>query len=435
MKKHLKTALSLICAGTLALVFTGCSSGKCVKLAAPAEVKEFNDFTDAGYKDINERAREFAYKFSAAAYSEYGSGNNFSVAPISVYSALALAAECASGDTRSEILSALGADYDGLNANYCKLYRAMNLKDEYREGKFRENLILSNSVWLNKSVNFNDSCLKNLANNYFAYSYSADFRDDNENANKAVRAFVKDSTKGLIDCDFKLSPRTVFTLINTLYLKDIWNTYGDELGFTDEKYAFTQLDGSKKQLNLLKGYYLSGRAQHTEKYSTFFTRTYRGFNIKFIVPNDGYTVRDVFTEASLAAVNGLKDFGAVDDANKVIYRTRCLFPEFKTSYNEDISGVLHKNFGVNSLFDVENCDFSNLTADGAYCEKVQHVNTLTVNKKGIEGAAVTVIAADGTGGPGEYKNVYEDFVIDRAFGFILTDGYGNVIFTGTVNAV
>ena len=60
-----------------------------------------------------------------------------------------------------------------------------------------------------------------------------------------------------------------------------------------------------------------------------------------------------------------------------------------------------------------------------------------MDKKGIEGAAVTVIQMDGatSAGPGEYERVYEDFIIDRAFGFIITDPYDVTLFSGVVNSL
>ena len=34
-----------------------------------------------------------------------------------------------------------------------------------------------------------------------------------------------------------------------------------------------------------------------------------------------------------------------------------------------------------------------------------------------------------------YKKVYHDYIVDRAFGFVIIDMYGSVIFSGVVNSV
>ncbi|MDE6850559.1 MAG: hypothetical protein K2J54_04450 [Clostridia bacterium] len=440
MKRFVKLAFSMLCSGTVALSFAGCNAsdtGKCTVLGEPAAAQSFDydDRKDAGYISIKQKADNFAYRFSAAAYSGYDSGKNFSVAPVSVFSALSLAAECSGGQTRSELLSALGVEYADLAENYSKLYRSLDAEHISSGGSLEGALKLANSVWINQGLQYNRSCVQNLSQKYFTYSYSADFTNDNANANRAVRSFVKDKTRGLIDRDFELSPQTVFTLINALYLKDIWNMNGNDLGLTDTSYTFTEYNGNTKELKLLRGYYQAGRVQEFGDYSTFFTKTLNGYKIKFILPKNGRTVGDVFTSENLAEVNGISDYGEVDDAEKIIYHTRCLFPEFATSYDKDIVGILKNNFNINALFDSELCDFSAFTESKSYCDKVMHVNTLKVNRKGIEGAAVTVLPSATSPGPGEYAKVYTDFVVDRSFGFILTDPMDTVLFSGVVNDI
>ena len=89
---------------------------------------------------------------------------------------------------------------------------------------------------------------------------------------------------------------------------------------------------------------------------------------------------------------------------------------------------------INDLFDSMNGDFSSISnIKGLYCDKVQHTTKLKVNKKGIEGAAVTAMAVAGAVGPGPYTEVYEDFPVDRAFAYILTDNYDIPLFMGVVN--
>ena len=98
--------------------------------------------------------------------------------------------------------------------------------------------------------------------------------------------------------------------------------------------------------------------------------------------------------------------------------------------------ILQQNFGIQTLFDEETCDLTALTDDKpAFCDGVIHQTSLEVNKKGIEGAAITVIPGAGAPGPDEYEDVYVDFIVDRAFCFILTDSHDTVIFSGVVENI
>ena len=45
------------------------------------------------------------------------------------------------------------------------------------------------------------------------------------------------------------------------------------------------------------------------------------------------------------------------------------------------------------------------------------------------------MAYAGAAGPDEYTDIYETFEVDKEFGFILTNYYGDIIFSGTVTNI
>lgn len=399
--------------------------------------------TQLGYKErtddfyaFKNKANAFAAKFAPAAYRNDTASTNFVVSPVSVFFALGLAAECSVGETQSEILSALGCSAAELRTNYALLYRSLNV-EHTQEGLINDvatgKLELSNSVWLDDKLTAKSDCLETLGEQYYCYGRSVDFDGDNRKANNSIQKFIKYKTNGLIDRKYELDESTLFALLNTLYLKDIWNDSGSELTRT-APVEFTTLDGQKQSTQLLTGYYESGRPHETETYTGFYTTTYNGYRLKFLVPNDGYTVGDVFTEENLSTFNAVTDFRANDDEQQISYYTRCLFPEYTAVYNKDVRNILQNEFGIQSLFDPDRCDFDALTSEQAYCASVTHSVNLTVNRKGIEGAAVTLMGMCGAAGP-EYEQVYLDFKIDKAFGFLLTDSSNTVLFSGVVKGV
>ena len=349
--------------------------------------------------------------------------------------AMSLAAVCAGGETREEILSALGLSYGELRAGFSAFYRSLTAEFTTNTGDLEGELALGNSIWLNEETAVNGDCIRTLSEDFFCYSYAADFLSDNRRANRAVRDFVKEQTRGMIDRDFALQTDTLFALINTLYLKDIWREYGKKLSFTAENYEFTECDGATRAQKLLVGNYAAGRVSENERYATFFARTYNGFRLQFILPKNGYSVDEVFTAASLAEAAAITDWGAVDEENRIRYYTRCLFPAFEASFDGEVKSLLQDAFGIRSLFDRDTCDLSSLSENRAYCSRVRHAAELKVNERGIEGAAVTVMTFPGAGDPGPdpYEDVFLDFVVDGAFGFILSDPYGVTLFSGVVN--
>lgn len=426
--------LAVVAAAGLAFV-SGCGEGRSTLLRGASEITALTsgEAESAEFASVSESAEAFAAKFAEAVYTECDDGKNIALSPVSVYAALALASECAAGETRGQMLSALGTTYDTLSEGFGYLYRS--LVREFDTGK----VAFGNSVWVDEAAVMNDDCLDALAQKYFCDSYSADFVNDNKNANKAVRHFIKESTNGLIDTDPELPAETYFALLNVLYLKDQW-TITDDLEFTDEEMTFTSSGGEERRERFLRALYEQGRAYETETYTTFYSETHAGYKLSFILPNGGYTAREVFTAENIAEVTALSDYSAFDKETETAYYTRCIFPAFEASYDGEIADVLESAFGISYLFDEHKCDITraiseeNMTKGRAHCASVRHVTRLNVDETGIEGAAVTQMAYAGTSAPPQ-EEVYRDFVVDRAFGFVLTAPNGTTLFSGVVNGL
>ena len=66
-----------------------------------------------------------------------------------------------------------------------------------------------------------------------------------------------------------------------------------------------------------------------------------------------------------------------------------------------------------------------------------HKTKLKVDEVGIEGAAVTIMMMCESAAPSEdpIKYVYHDYIVDRSFGFILTDSKDITLFSGVVNKI
>ena len=426
------------CNGELDFIFGGYDyDGHAVALAAEKIELNYNEYKQEGYPEFLDKLSAFAAKLTYEIYSDSEGGENIAISPISVYMALALATECADGETREEILSAVGVSYDEVTRFTKYLYAYAN--EEYYTRNYGEDaqlsafLELANSIWADNNLKLNDNGVNNLANNFHADLYKVDFKTDE--GEKAIGAYIKDKTHGLIDGDIDRPPETLITLINTFYLKEIWNPFGNNLPFMEGTYNFVRGDGKITETKLLRGYYNNGKVYEGEGYSSFFTTTEHNIKIKFILPKNGYSLSDVFTEENIYNATTLSDYGYVDHENKLRHHTRVLFPEYKADYDGDIEDILREKFGIERMFDPDLCDFSNITDEPIFCDGVIHKCSLTVNKKGIEGAAVTYIPGLGAAGPDEYTDVYHDYVIDRAFGYVITDSYGTVLFSGVVNSI
>lgn len=380
----------------------------------------YSDVTSQSYLSFKAKLKEFAIKFADSFNKHYGHKDNVLCSPLSVELCLGLAIRSSSNKTKEELINAFGIDESTFNQYYKLFFNELYHTIVNDDNQLVSQLLLTNSIWFDNDVLLNENTLDALRDDYYCYSYEVDFNRDNKKSNEAIENFINEQTKGLIKPHLELSPLTYFVLMNTLYLKDLWNESGDELSTTIDKYKFVNYDKSQIDINLLSGYYFDGKTLTTDSYSSFYTTTNKGVKIYFMKPNDGYDIKDIFNKENISYMLG-NNFIYTDDVLMERYHTRCLFPEFKGDGDEDIIELLKDDFQIQTLFD-ERCDFSTICNDDVFCSEVKHIAKLEVNKKGIEGAAVTYMALAGASAPvtDPYKDVYETFIVDQAFGYVVT---------------
>lgn len=392
---------------------------------------------DPNYYNFKDKMRVFSAKMSESFIkSDYDANKNITISPLSIEMCLGLAVYCANGQTRTELLNALDVDFTTFNKYYKLLFNELSKLDKDASDQVASELSLTNSIWIDNDINLSETGLDDLKNDYYCHSFEADFDKYNKETTEAIEYFIEQKTKGLIQPDLQFDPKTFFVLMNTLYLKDIWNDWGGDLNTTSET-KFKNANGNVSSKELLVGYSEDGKAIETDDYSCFFACTRYGRYLYFVKPNEGKALKDVFNKEAMQYVLNHKNYVYQDNEKLERYHTNCVFPEFKADADIDLIPMFTRDLNVTSLFDPMKCDFSNIMQEPTpgYVEQFKHIAKLEVNKKGIEGAAVTYMAYAGAAGPDEYTDIYETFEVDKEFGFILTNYYGDIIFSGTVTNI
>ena len=111
----MKKIISLVLVLVTCFACSSCSVGyKQYSLAFAAEPIEV-DLSDARkpeYVEFLDKLDAFAAKLTYEVYADSNKQTNICISPVSVYMALALATECSNGNTREQILNAVGVTYD-----------------------------------------------------------------------------------------------------------------------------------------------------------------------------------------------------------------------------------------------------------------------------------------------------------------------------------
>lgn len=378
----------------------------------------------------NRTLLDFAAKSTPLALAGH-EGENAVYSPVSLWSALAMAAQCANGDSRDQVLSALGVgDPEAL----CSLVRQMWLCLYTDDG--RDSLVLANSVWLNSAAegSYVQSTLDSLAENCFAGVFSAPM--GTEETDRAVTEWVRDHTGRLIGGDqpiVRTQSDTLALLASTLYYRAGWvNEFYD--AFT-EKDTFTCADGRETEVEFM----------HKSPESLFLLRDgyqaaylpTRLGEMVFVLPDEGVTPESLLDDPEF--LNGLKFIdGRMEHADPTAAahwgEVQWSVPKFDVDSGLDLTETL-KRLGVADLLDPGKADMSGLTAIPAYLSDAIQLARVKVDEEGAEAAAVTILLEPGAAPetePPELEVCVMD--LDRPFLFVIRS-WDLPLFVGVVNQV
>jgi serpin B len=410
--------------------------------AEKVKIDNMEPSVNDSYQEFLRKLQIFSAKLSVSAYKDSDKTKNLCISPISVYMALAMTITNASGVAKDELLNAVGVTEDEVD-NFTKyLYSSLKqeryVNDDTGQRKLTSVLDLNNSIWFDDSISLKVEGLNNLANNFMADSYKVSFKNDNKKANELLSKYIDIKTRGLIKPELQLSEDTLFALVNTLYMKDFWAGCDDKLNFTKSECDFIPTDGEIIKKLFLESPYYYGRVIEKETYKHFYVCTDGGYKLKLFIPNDGYSLSDIFTVDNLVEINRTKQYNVSDDIGACVpsaieHHTRTIFPAFEANYNKNLVEIFKTEFNVSNVF-APGKHMTGLTdIDNLFIDSIIHQTKLKVDETGVEGAAVTIMAATGE----SCAPIIElhDFLIDRAFGYLLIDKYGNVLFSGVVNTI
>lgn len=344
-----------------------------------------------------------------------GQGNRV-CSPLNVYMALAMLAEITDGDTRQEILAALGSDdLEDLRTQAKAVWRSVYRQDG------AVNSVLANSLWLNEGSSFRQETVDLLAENYYASVYRGEMGSDG--LNQALRDWLDEQTGGLLKNATKsarFSPDTVLALASTVYFQSKW------------KEEFSK---SKTQENIFHG--LSGdtsvdflRSDGADTYywgegfAAYGKRLESGGTMWFFLPDEGVTPEDLLAGEDVFTLAADSDRWE-DQARLIVHVS---IPKFDIFQQQTLTDAL-ETMGLSKVFDLGQADFSPISDNDLYLSQADHAARLIIDEEGVTAAAYTLMEAAGAARPPEEE---VDFRLDRPFLTMVTSQDGLLLFAGIV---
>ena len=355
----------------------------------------------------------FSYQ-SASQILQKGNGlKNQMYSPVSLYMAMGMLTESASGQTRTEIMNAFHIkSLNTFRNNLNNLYKKLYMDNEVGQLK------MANSVWLANGFPFSTQTLNTLADSYYAGTYSVDFTVPD--TVKKIDSWISSNTGGMLGYTDTPATNTAMLLFNTLYFKDEWNL---DISEENTKMSdFTRSDGSIVQANFMN---LVNTLNYSinNVYSATSLRFKNGCTMRLILPQDGISTGDIIKNSNLlqSALTPGNNYGDVS----------LKLPKFDFADDRNLVEDL-KQMGINSAFDEKTADFSNLSSfKPLWVDVVKQKTAISLDEKGCKAAAFTQVGI--LAGEGAPPKITIDLNFNKPFVFAILSPDQLPLFIGTVN--
>lgn len=412
----MKKIFSIICILALVIFLGACGNKYVIK-----ETKTFRYLNKVDYPSeekaspyelglsLSKENKQLFDEFSYNTFKEiYESGKNCVYSPASLYIAMAMLAEGASGSSLDQISSLIGDE-----ASRRKISKALYELNYYKnkEGE----ALLANSYWVKLGLDVKEEYINNLNDNYYATGFASNF-DDETKSNMAK--WINDNTRGLLDVkkdEFDDIDDMVLCLINTIYFDNKWNTEFK----TSDTYKGTFYTDSEVSVDFMK--HKVSSSYYKDEYVTMGLDSFKNGNgIRYIMPSDNYTIEDAF-KALKKYIDGDIQMRGADITYSV--------PKFKYLTKMNLIEPLQK-LGVTDIFNSSKANFSNISDTPLYVSKSIQNAGIEFSESGVKAAAFTFHGMNkGAAAPQESVN----FVLDHPFIYQIYDVNGCVLFMGVVN--
>lgn len=350
---------------------------------------------------------------------------NIMVSPASIAIALSMARAGARGATADEmdrVLHDLGSD------EYADAINALDAALASRSGTFKDlggadqevTLRIANALFPQRGMALDPGFLDAMAARFGAGAWLVDYATDPEAARLAINAWVAQQTEDRIPSI--LNPGDVtrawrLALANAIYLRAAW-----ERPFIEDltaPAAFELADGSTVSVPMMR--------------TTDDDLAY-GTGDGWAAVELPYVGRDlamlIVVPDRLSSIEAGLDASLYETIVRSLGGTRVdlWLPRFDVESRADLAEVL-ASLGMPTAFSDE-ADFSGITAaEVLQIASVTHQANMSVDEKGTEAAAATVVGFDTTGGGPEPV----EFRVDRPFLVVLRDlPTGAIVFMGRV---
>lgn len=359
----------------------------------------------------------FSLKLFKESVKQREDNSSLLISPLSVALALAMTANGADGETRTELESLMGMPIEELNEAFRSYTESLSARKDSK-------LHIANSIWFREGcVQLHDKFVK--ANEFY---YEADILQHpfDQSTVDEINGWVNKNTDGMIKKLLgQLDSDAMLYLINALVFDAKWAFQYHEHDVSRDK--FTTVDNMLKEVDMLNSeeynYLNDGLAQG-------FIKSYEGnYSFVALLPTENISL-----DQYVAQLDAQKLYSLINNPLRTSVAVK--IPKFKYEYSIDMAGVLQA-MGLEHCFEGQGADFSGIgscvSGNSLAISRVLHKTAIELTEAGTKAAAVTSVemVEECEPTPPAYS-----VHLDRPFVYMIVDSETCLpIFMGTVTDI
>jgi len=344
-------------------------------------------------------------------------GKNIIISPLSIELALSMTCNGARGETEKAIVKTMGIpDIAGaaLNKRNQDLLKRLADKDKDVE------MAIANSIWTRPGVRFNKDFVSQVAQ-----YYSAEVRNvlDAAEINGWLVKRTKGRIKKIIDT---ISADSVMVILNAIYFKGTWTT-----PFSKNKtgnHPFHLNDNETVNVPLMRRENVNGYAKFDDFQTVYLTYgNAKAYRMYIFCPDKITGLSGFLSQLNSKNWNlFMKGFNkpVVIKNREQLTKCQLMLPRFTAEYENEMNKPLSK-MGMEIAFNPERADFSGMSAEKLFIEKVRHKCCVDVNEEGTEASAATAVIMS--------RDSLPTVLVNRPFFFAIThNDSATILFMGAI---
>lgn len=380
----------------------------------PQTNKEYDNM-DAEYltlSDAQDRIIAQNNAFAVKLFEKTAKMQSTVISPVSVSYLMAMLANGANGQTKTDIMKALQLtdnDFDEMNALYRMMIQRCGSLDK------ETTLRIANYFAMNKDVELKDAYANNMKTIYNAGIESLDFTSPKTTAH--INNWCKKSTNGMIPSIINdVDANATAYIMNAIFFNGTWadkfnksNTKNENFkGYTRDITMVPMMHKSDKLLYWANDMYAAVRIPYGNG----------SYTMTVMLPNEGKSIDEMLKSMEKA------DFTAWrQDAEQCIVDLK--LPRFTTEADVTLNNIISE-LGAANIFSSK-ADFKNIANTNMFVSQMFQKAKIEVSEEGTKAAAVTAAIMTMSALPTEEPK-HVTFHANRPFVYMITEANTNAIF-------